>query len=124
MDSYPIAQALEKAYPTPSLDLEWDKFQEVADLTTQLMDSVGPWWKAKVARNLLLPRSAEYFSRTRAERYGMQLDVYEEKLGTEERWVEAKPIAKKLGDLLRENDGPYYQGSEGRLRVESDVCIC
>ena len=111
MDSFPIAGALEMAYPTPSLHLDWEKLQDVIEKTEQLSAATTPWWKAKVPRNLLLPRSAEYFSRTRHQRYNMPLEQLEKELGTEERWVEAKPIAEELGAILKASGGPYYKGS-------------
>jgi hypothetical protein len=111
MDSFPIAGALEMAYPTPSLHLDWEKLREVIEKTEQLSATTTPWWKAKVPRNLLLPRSAEYFSRTRHQRYNMSLEQLEKELGTEERWVEAKPIAEELGAILKASGGPYYKGS-------------
>jgi hypothetical protein len=111
MDSFPIAGALEMAYPTPSLHLDWEKLREVIEKTEQLSATTTPWWKAKVPRNLLLPRSAEYFSRTRHQRHNMPLEQLEKELGTEERWVEAKPIAVELGAILKASGGPYYKGS-------------
>ena len=111
MDSFPIAGALEMAYPTPSLHLDWEKLPDVIEKTQQLSETTTPWWKAKVPRNLLLPRSAEYFSRTRHQRYNMPLEQLEKELGTEERWVEAKPIAEELGAILKASGGPYYKGS-------------
>jgi hypothetical protein len=111
MDSFPIAGALEMAYPTPSLHLDWEKLPDVIEKTQQLSETTTPWWKAKVPRNLLLPRSAEYFSRTRQQRYNMPLEQLEKELGTEERWVEAKPIAEELGAILKASGGPYYKGS-------------
>jgi hypothetical protein len=111
MDSFPIAGALEMAYPTPSLHLDWEKLRDVIEKTQQLSATTTPWWKAKVPRNLLLPRSAEYFSRTRHQRFNMPLEQLEKELGTEERWVEAKPIAEELGAILKASGGPYYKGS-------------
>ena len=111
MDSFSIAGALEMAYPTPSLHLDWDKLRTVIEKTEQLSEIIAPWWKAKVPRNLLLPRSAEYFSRARQQRYNMPLEQLEKKFGTEERWVEAKPIAEELGAILKASGGPYYNGS-------------
>jgi len=111
MDSFPIAGALDMAYPTPSLHLDWEKLQDVVEKTQQLSEITAPWWKAKVSRNLLLPRSAEYFSRARQQRYNMPLEQLEKEFGTEERWIEAKPIAVELGVILRASGGPYYQGS-------------
>jgi len=41
----------------------------------------------------------------------MPLEQVEKELATEERWVEAKPIAEELGAILKESGGPYYKGS-------------
>jgi hypothetical protein len=111
MDSFRIAGALEMGLPHPSLCLDWEKFQDVNEKTMQLSVITTPWWKAKVPRNLLSPRSAEYFSRTRQQRYNMPLEQLEKELGTEERWIEAKPIAEELGAILKASGGPYYKGS-------------
>jgi glutathione S-transferase len=111
MDSFPIVGALEMAYPTPSLHLDWEKLPYVMEKTLELSDITAAWWKAKVPRNLLLLRSAEYFSRERQKRYNMPLDQLEEEQGTEERWVEAKPVAEELGALLKASGGPYFKGS-------------
>ena len=111
MDSFPIARALEMACPIPALHLDWEKLQDVMEKTQQLSEITAPWWKAKVPRNLLLPRSAEYFARKRQERYNMPLEQLEKELGTEERWVEVKPITKELAAILKASGGPYYKGS-------------
>ncbi|KAF2491132.1 hypothetical protein BU16DRAFT_621782 [Lophium mytilinum] len=111
MDSFPIAEALEKAYPAPSLHLDWEKLPEVIEKINQLSEATTPWWKAKVPRNLLLPRSAEYFSRTRGQRYNMPLEQLEKELATEEKWVEVKPISGDLCALLKASGGPYYKGT-------------
>jgi glutathione S-transferase len=115
MDSLPIARALETAYPTPSLHLDWEQLQDVIEKTVQLSDITSPWWKAKVPRNLLLPRSAEYFSRARQQRYNMPLDQLEAEHSTEERWSEAESIAKELGAILKASGGPYYRGSSRKF---------
>jgi glutathione S-transferase len=120
MDSFPIAAALEIAYPTPSLHLDWEKLQEVTEKTQQLSEAITPWWKAKVPRNLLLPRSAEYFSRTRQQRYNMPLDQVEKELATEDRWLEAKSIAQELGAIIKASGGPYYKGSTRKLDCEEE----
>jgi glutathione S-transferase len=111
MDSFPIARALESVYPNPSLHFEWEKLPDVIEKTQQFAEATAPWWKAKVPGNLLLPRSAEYFSRAREQRYKMPLDQLEKELGTEERWTEAKSIAGEFGAMLKVNGGPYYKGS-------------
>ncbi|KIW01904.1 hypothetical protein, variant [Verruconis gallopava] len=111
MDSLPIAKALEKEYPTPSLHLDWETLPKVFEKTTQILDITTPWWKAKIPRNVLLPRSAEYFSRTRAERHGMPLEQLESDFATEQVWSQVKPVAEQLGAILKASGGPYYMGS-------------
>ena len=49
----------------------------------------------------------------------MPLEQLEKELGTEERWVEAKPIPKELGSILKASGGPYYKGSSHK----SGFCI-
>lgn len=41
----------------------------------------------------------------------MPLEQLEQEFGTEERWVEAKPVAEDLGSILKASGGPYYMGS-------------
>jgi len=41
----------------------------------------------------------------------MPLEQLEKELGTEERWLEVKPIAEELGAILKASEGPYYKGS-------------
>lgn len=113
MDSMPIAKALESAYPTPSLHLDYKKLQVVIKNTGALANPTRPNWMAKVPRNVLQPRCAEYFQKTRAERFGMSLDQWEKEKSSDEHWETAKAPAKVLGDILRESDGPYYMGSTG-----------
>lgn len=113
MDSFPIAKALEALYPVPSLYLNYEKLQDVIKYTTELSQTTNPCWIAKVPRNILLPRSSEYFQRTRHERFEMSLDDLEKERGTEERWTEAEPAARALGKLLAAEDGPFYMGQTG-----------
>lgn len=41
----------------------------------------------------------------------MPLEQVEKELATEERWVEAKPVAEELSAILKASGGPYYLGS-------------
>ena len=64
----------------------------------------------KVARNLLNPPSAEYFERTRQEKFGMPLAQLEREKGGESAFEEAEPGFKKVGEMLREKGGPFFLG--------------
>jgi hypothetical protein len=119
MDSLPIAKALELVYPSPSLHLDWEGLPDVMEKTMKLLTITTPWWKAKVPRNLLLPRSAEYFLRTRGMRHNMSLDQLETEFATEDRWTEAKPVAEELGAIIKASGGPFYRGSSRKYVVRS-----
>ena len=114
MDSRPIADKLEELKPQPSLHLDYDKLELVTRYCSALANTTRPCWAPLVARNLLLPRSREYFERTRKERFGMSLEQLEKEQGTDERWVEAQPTARALGDTLRQSGGPFFMGQSGK----------
>ena len=118
MNSANIAIELEKLHPSPSLHLD-------ANLHTQCIEAVENlagviWWDclALLPKNVLLPRSAEYFSRTRAERFGGPLDEVAVAMGGAEAWKKAAApggAAEKLVRVLRESkrdEGPFVLGSE------------
>ena len=113
MDSRKIAEALDQLQPQPSLHMDKgdviDKTQATAlavhqALATNIMPRVP---------GLLSPRSAEYFHETRSKRFGMSLEEFgkSEKSG-ETAWKNAAPHIEKLGELLKENKGPYILGED------------
>jgi len=113
MDSFAIAKEIESTYPSPSLHLDYEKLQEVIENVGTITSVTRATWMSKIPRDLLPERSAEYFQRTRHERFGMSLDQLERDHGSDERWEEAKAPAKVLGDILRASGGPFYMGSTG-----------
>jgi len=115
MDSWKIAQELEKRYPAPSLHMDDPIVQKIREVT--IMKPLSPHIIPKVPRNLLTKISAEYYELTREERFGMPLEQIEREKGTEQCWEEMKPIARDLGDLLREKGGPFFLGETGKFYV-------
>jgi hypothetical protein len=116
MDSRKIVAVLEDVQPTPSLHLESDILPKVEEQVIKIRTPLVPIWAAKIPRNVLGPRSSEYFLRTRAERHGgVPLDELEKK-GNEQvdqLWAESKPAIDKVASMLKENGGPYFMGSTG-----------
>ncbi|KAF2198653.1 hypothetical protein GQ43DRAFT_400414 [Delitschia confertaspora ATCC 74209] len=109
MDSWKIAQELEKRYPSPSLHLDDPVVVKVRDITQQLLRLLGANILAKIAQ-ILPERSAEYFYRTRKEMFGMTLDEFEKVNGGEQSWEAAKEPSKELAGLLKESGGPFFLG--------------
>ena len=110
MDSKAIAQELERRHPSPSLHLDSPLLSQLED--TLLFEVARPSagiWMPLVPRNLLNPRSAEYFYETRAPRVG-PLDQFEKEKGGETGWSAAKAGFDKLADLLKQNRGPFVLG--------------
>jgi len=115
MDSKAIAGAIEKLYPQPSFRLDSDSLPKVVELAGKLTSCIMFVWMPKVPEKLLLPRSKEYFERTRAETFGKPLSELEKEKGGEAQWELAKPRYAVLGEMLRENGGPYFLGKTREL---------
>lgn len=115
MDSRKIAAELEKRYPSPPLHLDAEQLPKVEKILAESMGCMRGVLMPKVARNLLNPPSQEYFERTRAQRFGMPMSQLEEELGGDEAWNQLKPALQAIGDILRQNGGPFVLGKEGTL---------
>lgn len=111
MDSWPIAQELERRYPSPSLHLDDPIVVHIRDHISNLMGPIFLHVIPKVP--FLLPKpSADYFYETREKMFGAP--VQEAAKGAkEEDWEKAKEPAKEVGDLLRKNGGPFFLGETG-----------
>ena len=66
-----------------------------------------------IPRNILREPSAEYFERTREERFGMPLAQFEKEQGGNKGWEGATPYLKETGDILRAEGGPFLLGKTG-----------
>jgi glutathione S-transferase len=114
MDSRNIADALEKLQPEPSLRLDSDYVERVQKAILAIGAALTPIMIPRVPEMLLTPASAEYFLRTRKERFGMSLPelAASEKAG-EAAWEKAAPAIGELVGILRENEGgPFVLGEE------------
>lgn len=119
MDSRKIADALEQAHPSPSLHLDSPILQKVEELMPGCIMPIAPAFLPLVPRFRLSPASAEYFERTRAERFGMPLSQFEKEKGGEGVWKVAEPKWKEMGELLKAEGGPFFMGKTGESYWES-----
>jgi glutathione S-transferase len=114
MDSRKIADALEELQPEPSLKLDSGYVERVQKAVLDIGAALTPIMIPRVPEMLLTPASAEYFFRTRKERFGMSLPelAASEKAG-EAAWEKAAPAVKELVGILKEHEGgPFVLGSE------------
>lgn len=111
MDSLPIAHALEELQPTPSLHLDSPYATKVQEIITKYNVILAPAWLPRVPTTLLPPRSAEYFERTRAARFGCPTSDLETPERLAEAWEAFEPAVGELSKLLGENpEGPFFMG--------------
>ena len=122
MDSRKIADVLEKQHPSPSLHLDSPILKRVEELMPQCKTPIRAIFVPKVPRELLSPRSAEYFERTRRESLGMTLSQLEKEKGGESAWESATPKWKELGALLKAEGGPFFMGKTGK-RIGSRLSL-
>lgn len=110
MDSWPIAHSLEKQYPNPPLHLDEPVVVKIRDLIKELIMPLIPLVLTQVPDVLLNEPSAKYFLETRAKIFKKPLPQMREEADVEKCWAEAAVLAKEVGDLLREKEGPFFLG--------------
>lgn len=112
MDSRNIADALETLQPEPSLQLNSGYVDRMQKAVLDVGGALTPICIPRVPEMLLSERSAEYFQRTRKDRFGMTLDeLARSEKGGEAAWENAKPRIKEIITILHEHkDGPYVLG--------------
>ena len=110
MDSKKIAAELEKQHPQPSMHLDSPVIADVEEAIFKVMMPLIPVLRPQIPRNLLNPRSVEYFERTRAARFGMPLSELEKVKGGEPAWQAAEQPIKDMAALLKRQGGPYILG--------------
>jgi len=114
-DSRVIVEVLEKLHPNSPLHLDSPILPKVEALVPKIQGSLAPVLMPRVPRNILNSDSAEYFQRTRKERFGMPLDEFEKsEKGGEAAWKGADGPLKELAALLKENGGPFFMGKESK----------
>ncbi|KAG8624244.1 hypothetical protein KVT40_007311 [Elsinoe batatas] len=115
MDSKRIAAYLEETYPPgdyAAVKLDEPVQEKVVKTLNDIWRALQPVILPLIPRNVLNPSSAEYFQRTRKEIFGMPLDEFEATKGGDEAWKNAEKPIGEMASLLREEDGPYFQGDK------------
>jgi glutathione S-transferase len=122
MDSWPIAQELERRYPSPSLYLDEPVTVKIRDQISRILSPIVLQLLPRVP-DQLPERSQEYYNRTREEMLGRPLaEVHKEALeNAEDSWKQLQEPVKEVADLLRKNDGPFFLGDTG---MESSYAAC
>lgn len=110
VDSLEIAKTLDKLYPEKPMYIDSDTVKEVQEQFPKMWGALSPAIFVQVPRNLLNPPSAEYFERTRHERFGMSLAEYDAQQGGDKAWQKAEPEIKNMAVLLKKNGGPFFMG--------------
>ena len=111
MESRAIAAALEQEFPSPPLHLDSPILPKVEALTSKITPALSPIFVPRVPRDILNPRSINYFIRTREEKFGMPLaELEKSEKGGGKAWENAAPHLSELAGLLRENEGPFFMG--------------
>lgn len=112
MDSRPIATALEKRFPTPSLHLDSPILPKIEAIMPKIMPTISPIYIPRIPRNILNEKSVYYFTKSRSEKFGMSLDEYEKtEQGGDKAWQNAAPYLNEIANLLHENEGPFFMGN-------------
>lgn len=111
MDSWPIAQELEKRYPSPSLHLDDPVTIKIRDQISEILGPIILQFLPNVP-DLLPQRSQEYFHTTRTAAFGKPLsEVRKEALANADQgWKAAQEPLKEAADLLKKHDGPFFLG--------------
>jgi glutathione S-transferase len=113
MDSKNIIAEVVKRYPEPAyppMRIEEPMRLRAIDGIRQAFGPLHANVIPQVPVKCLNDASAEFFHRTRAAQFGMNLAEYQDKNGGEKAWEESKPGFEALAALLRESPGPYFMG--------------
>ncbi|OAG03094.1 uncharacterized protein CC84DRAFT_1096729 [Paraphaeosphaeria sporulosa] len=109
MDSKKIVDYLEEHYAPPDYPSLHLDSPILARVTEQMPGIMQRWASSVFPRNLLNPRSAEYYERTRKGFFGISLEEFgRQKSG--EAWAELDATWGGLAALLRATEGPYFMG--------------
>jgi glutathione S-transferase len=113
MDSFAIAQELEKLHPEPSIHIDSPYVQRTFDLLKDMFGGLRPVILPRVPETLLNPRSVEYFERTRAEAFGKPLkELAQSEEAGEKAWETAEKGFAGIKAMLEENEGPFVLGTK------------
>lgn len=111
MDSWAIAQELDKQHPSPSVHLDSPLHQKYVNLLNQVFPKIRPEITEYIPSRLLNEVNFDYWHVTRTERVGMPLAQYAKENGGEKAYKGASPYLQEITAMLKENKtGPFFMG--------------
>ncbi|KAJ4007437.1 hypothetical protein NW766_010122 [Fusarium irregulare] len=111
MGSRAIAEALEKHSNLQPLRLEAKESAKVEQLAEKLLIASRPLW-AHLLPKILTESNGEYYSTTRAKRFGMSLDLYYTEHVSQHLWNHLDAMCLDIGQSLAQSPGPYLLGQQ------------
>ena len=109
MGSRAITEALEKRSGHPPLCLEAKESAKVEQLAEKLLIASRSLW-AHLLPKILTESNGEYYSTTRAKRFGMSLELYYTEHVSQHLWNHLDAMCLDIGESLAQNPGPYLLG--------------
>ena len=109
MGSRAIAEALEKRSSLPPLRLGSKESAKVEQLAEKFLIASRPLW-AHLLPTILTESNREYYSTTRAKRFGMSLDLYYSEHVSQHLWNHLDVMCLDIGESLAQTPGPYLLG--------------
>lgn len=115
MDSAKIAVELESRHPTPSLRLNPELEEEVADVTMKVFVALAPYF-FYCTPNYIAPADVEWIKEDRAKRFNTTVEeLFEKKRDPAPFFEAAKPKFEELREVLTKHkidEGPFILGSK------------
>ncbi|KAI1433963.1 thioredoxin-like protein [Xylaria sp. CBS 124048] len=113
MDSWNIAQELEKLYPTPAVVLDSPIRQRYLDVFDNAFREILPSRLLDVHSRILSDVSKPFWRETRESKFGATLEELNEEYGDGKAWKAASPYLQQITALLKENnEGPLFLGKQ------------
>lgn len=112
MDSLKIAEALERAFPTPSLHLDSPYVGRVVAALSGAQTALRGVYVPLVLERLIGGPSRAYFAETRDALFGMPLAQVAREQGGDAAFAAAAPHLRAASALLAEDPaGPFFAGA-------------
>lgn len=111
MDSWVIAQELDRRCPSPNLPLDSPPQQKYIDLLDPTVTALRPEIVQYVPSRLLNEVNLDFWDVTRSARYGMPLEQFVRENGGEKAYKVASPYLQEMTAMLKENKkGVFFMG--------------
>lgn len=111
MNSILIAPKLDELYPEPNLQLGSNAHIEAQEITSQITNTLVPYWLPKLARTVMCEEDKKWFYEIRAPDAGVPLEQWEQ-TPANVFWDAAKPGLERLEALLERAEGPFVLGGK------------